>query len=82
MIVTKMSAGLIAPAAIGFYRWALAGALLTPFALPGAWAQRAQILRHWPKLAVLGGLAMALYQGWPMWPRRPPPPPTWASSPP
>ena len=27
MIVTKMSAGLIAPAAIGFYRWALAGAL-------------------------------------------------------
>lgn len=63
MIVTKMSAGLIAPAAIGFYRWALAGALLTPFALPGAWAQRAQILRHWPKLAVLGGLAMALYQG-------------------
>ena len=58
-----MSAGLIAPAAIGFYRWALAGALLTPFALPGAWAQRAQILRHWPKLAVLGGLAMALYQG-------------------
>ena len=28
MIVTKMAAGVIAPAAIGFYRWALAGLLL------------------------------------------------------
>ena len=63
MIVTKMAAGVIAPAAIGFYRWALAGVLLTPFALPGVWAQRRQILPNLPKLAVLGGLGMALYQG-------------------
>ncbi|MCY1197511.1 carboxylate/amino acid/amine transporter [compost metagenome] len=63
MIVTKMAAGVIAPAAIGFYRWAMAGALLTPFALPGVWAQRRQILPNLPRLAVLGGLGMALYQG-------------------
>lgn len=63
MIVTKMAAGVIAPAAIGFYRWALAGVMLTPFALPGVWAQRRQILPSLPKLAVLGGLGMALYQG-------------------
>ena len=63
MIVTKMAAGVIAPAAIGFYRWALAGIVLTPFALPGVWAQRRQVLAHLPKFAVLGGLGMALYQG-------------------
>ncbi|WKK16875.1 DMT family transporter [Achromobacter insolitus] len=63
MIVTKMAASAIAPAAIGFYRWALAGVVLTPFALPGVWAQRRQILPSLPKLAVLGGLGMALYQG-------------------
>ena len=62
MIVTKMSAGLIAPAAIGFIagRWPARCSHLRP---AGRLAQRAQILRHWPKLAVLGGLAMALYQG-------------------
>jgi drug/metabolite transporter (DMT)-like permease len=63
MIVTKMAAGVIAPAAIGFYRWALAGIVLTPFALPGVWSQRRQVLAHLPKFAVLGGLGMALYQG-------------------
>ncbi len=63
MIVTKMAAGVIAPAAIGFYRWALAGVILTPFALPGVWAQRRQIRPNLLKFAVLGGLGMALYQG-------------------
>lgn len=63
MIVTKMAAGVISPAVIGFYRWALAGAVLTPFALPGVWAQRKLIAPHLPKFAVLGGLGMALYQG-------------------
>lgn len=63
MIVTKMAAGVIAPAAIGFYRWALAGLLLTPFALPAAWRQRRALWPYLPKFAVLGGLGMALYQG-------------------
>src|SRR6478609_5715847 len=63
MIVTKMAAGVISPAVIGFYRWALAGVMLTPFALPGVWAQRRLIVPYLPKFAVLGGLGMALYQG-------------------
>ncbi|KAG1245074.1 hypothetical protein G6F65_021439 [Rhizopus arrhizus] len=63
MIVTKMAAGVISPAVIGFYRWAIAGAVLTPFALPGVWAQRRLIVPYLPKFAVLGGLGMALYQG-------------------
>ncbi|WP_251864430.1 DMT family transporter [Achromobacter sp. Marseille-Q4962] len=63
MIVTKMAAGVIAPAAIGFYRWVLAGALLTPFALPGTWAQRRLVLACLPRLAALGALGMWLFQG-------------------
>lgn len=45
------------------YRWALAGLLLTPFALPAAWRQRRALWPYLPKFAVLGGLGMALYQG-------------------
>ncbi len=63
MIVTKMAAGVISPAVIGFYRWALAGVVLTPFALPGVWRNRRAVLPYLPKFAVLGGLGMALYQG-------------------
>ena len=63
MIVTKMAAGVISPAVIGFYRWALAGVVLTPFALPGVWRNRRLVLPYLPKFAVLGGLGMALYQG-------------------
>lgn len=63
MIVTKMAADVIAPTTIGFYRWVLAGVLLTPVALPGVWRQRREIRPHLAKLAVLGGLGMALYQG-------------------
>lgn len=63
MIVTKMAADVIAPASIGFYRWVLASAVLTPFILP-------RVVRNWRtiapqlgKLAVLGALGMAVYQG-------------------
>ncbi|CAB3732337.1 hypothetical protein LMG3458_04965 [Achromobacter deleyi] len=63
MIVTKMAADVISPAVIGFYRWALAGVVLTPFALPGVWRNRRVVLPYLPKFAVLGGLGMALYQG-------------------
>ncbi|MFK8331123.1 DMT family transporter [Pseudomonas sp. BJa5] len=61
-VVTKLSAGAIFPAEIGFYRWLLAGLLFTPFLLR-------PLLRHWPeirpnlgKIFILGVLGMAVYQ--------------------
>ncbi|KFK93299.1 MULTISPECIES: DMT family transporter [unclassified Serratia (in: enterobacteria)] len=61
-VVSKVSATVIEPAAISFYRWLLALIVLTPFALPG-------VIRHWPtvrangwKLMILGLLGMVLYQ--------------------
>lgn len=63
MVVTKMAAGVIAPTSIGFYRWLLAGALLTPFVLPGVVRGWRAIVPHLLKLAVLGALGMAVYQG-------------------
>ncbi|WP_095169532.1 DMT family transporter [Pseudomonas sp. Irchel 3H3] len=61
-VITKMSAGAIFPAEIGFYRWLLAGLLFTPFMLK-------PVLQHWPlirpnlgKIFVLGVLGMAVYQ--------------------
>lgn len=62
-LVTKTAAVVIEPAAIAFYRWLLAGLILTPFLLPAVWRQRAVVAAYWPKLAVLGFLGMAIYQG-------------------
>lgn len=62
-LVTKMAAGAIEPAAITFYRWLLAGTVLTPFVLRAVWQQRAVVVAHWPKLAFLGLLGMGMYQG-------------------
>lgn len=62
-LVTKSAADAIAPGAIAFYRWVLAGALLTPFVARAVWRRRALVAQHWRKLAVLGMLGMGLYQG-------------------
>ncbi|MFL9880549.1 DMT family transporter [Herbaspirillum rhizosphaerae] len=61
-VVSKMSAGLIEPAAISFYRWLLAGLILTPFLLKPVWRQRRAIQPHLPKILVLALLGMVLYQ--------------------
>lgn len=62
-IVTKSAATVIEPASIALYRWALAFLVLTPFVGKGVWSARAIIAGHWPKLALLGVLGMASYQG-------------------
>ena len=61
-VVNKLSAGVIEPETISFYRWVLALIILTPFCLKGT-------LKHWAaikpllgKLCFLGFLGMALYQ--------------------
>lgn len=62
VVVSKLSATTIDPSAITFYRLLLAVALMSVFTLRGAWRNRAQLAVHLPKLAVLGFLAMALFQ--------------------
>jgi len=62
-LVTKAAAVAIEPAAITFYRWLLAGLVLTPFVLRSVWRQRAVVAAHWPQLALLGCLGMGMYQG-------------------
>lgn len=61
-VVSKVSATAIDPAAISFYRWALALIVLTPFVLPGALRNWPAIRANWWKLMVLGLLGMVLYQ--------------------
>lgn len=61
-IVSKLSAGLIEPAAISFYRWVLAGLILTPFLLKPVWRQRRTIRPHLLKIVALALLGMVLYQ--------------------
>lgn len=62
-LVTKAASAVIDPAAITFYRWLLAGLVLSPFLLRSVWRQRSIVVRHWPKLAFLGLLGMSMYQG-------------------
>ncbi|WP_034293574.1 DMT family transporter [Herbaspirillum sp. RV1423] len=61
-IVSKMSAGVIEPAAMSFYRWLLAGLLLTPFCLRGVLRERHRIRPHWWKIVLLALFGMVLYQ--------------------
>lgn len=63
VVVTKLAATEVHPSVIAFERWALALLLLTPFLIRSVWRLRRQILPHLPKLAVLGLLGMAAYQG-------------------
>ncbi|MDZ5435266.1 DMT family transporter [Pseudomonas fluorescens] len=61
-VITKMSAGAIFPAEIGFYRWLLAGLLFTPFMLKPVIAHWPVIRPHLGKIFILGVLGMAVYQ--------------------
>jgi drug/metabolite transporter (DMT)-like permease len=61
-IVAKLSARVIDPAAMVFYRWLIAGVFMAPFLVRPAWQQRQAILKTLPKLAVLGLLGMVFFQ--------------------
>jgi len=62
VIVSKLADGVVDPAAIAFYRWLLAGALLLPIFAKPVWQQRRQVFRYLPKLFVLSMLGMVMYQ--------------------
>ncbi|ARU03839.1 EamA family transporter [Comamonas serinivorans] len=61
-VVSKLAAGAIAPTEIGFLRWVLAAALLTPFLLPRCLRQAAVIRPQLGRIVVLGLLGMVIYQ--------------------
>jgi drug/metabolite transporter (DMT)-like permease len=61
-VITKMSAGAIFPAEIGFYRWLLAGLLFTPFMLKPVIDHWSAIAPNLGKVFILGVLGMAIYQ--------------------
>jgi drug/metabolite transporter (DMT)-like permease len=61
-VVSKLSAGLIAPEAISFYRWLLAGLLMTPFLIRPVWQARHIYRPYWKHIAALTLLGMVLYQ--------------------
>lgn len=60
-VVTKASAGVIAPAEIAFYRWLFAALLLTPIVGRQVLANRQAIRMQLVRLSVLGILGSALY---------------------
>nr|WP_148226719.1 DMT family transporter [Ferrimonas balearica] len=61
-LVGKMSVDVISPAAIAFYRWALAALLLTPFVLPSVWRVRRVIFRNLGRLTLLAALGIVAFQ--------------------
>ncbi|WP_337262248.1 MULTISPECIES: DMT family transporter [unclassified Serratia (in: enterobacteria)] len=62
VVVNKVSANVIDPAAISFYRWLLAFIVLTPFVLVGVIRNRVIVIANWWKLLILALLGMVLYQ--------------------
>jgi drug/metabolite transporter (DMT)-like permease len=62
VIVSRMSAHTIGPEAITFYRLLLAVVLMSMFVAAPAWRNRAVIWPHFGQFAVLGFLAMCLFQ--------------------
>ena len=61
-VVSKLAAGSISAAEIGFFRWVVAAALFTPFVLPGIWRLRAAIKPLLGRIVILGVLGMVIYQ--------------------
>ncbi|WLC11729.1 DMT family transporter [Bradyrhizobium elkanii] len=62
VIVSRLSAHTIGPQAITFYRLLVAVLLMSPFVARGAWRNRHAIWPHLGPLAILGFLAMCLFQ--------------------
>jgi drug/metabolite transporter (DMT)-like permease len=60
-IVGKTLAPLVPPAALTFWRWAIALALISPIVAPRLWASRAVIGAHWRPIALLGLLGGGLH---------------------
>ena len=60
-IVGKILAPLVPPAAMTFWRWAIALALIAPWVAPRLWASRTVVASHWRPIALLGLLGGGLH---------------------
>ena len=60
-IAGKALAPLVPPAALTFWRWAIALALISPLVAPRLWAHRELIRAHWRPIALLGLLGGGLH---------------------
>lgn len=61
-VVNRLAVGVLFPLEIGFYRWLLAGLVLTPFLALPLWRCRDQVRPHLAHIVVLGLLGMVAYQ--------------------
>lgn len=60
-VVGRAVHGLIPPAGLAFWRWAIALAVLAPFAGGAVWRERAAVRRHWRLLAVMGLMSVCAF---------------------
>jgi len=66
-IVGRLLAELVPPAALTFWRWAIALALIAPVVGPRLWASRALLARNWRPIVVLGLLGGGLHNTLQYW---------------
>ena len=66
-IAGRVLADLVPPAALTFWRWAIALALIAPVVGPRLWASRALLARHWRPIVVLGLLGGGLHNTLQYW---------------
>ena len=59
-LLGRAAAETVPPVALAFWRWCVAFLIVLPFALPGLIAHRRRIAEIWPRLLLLGGLAMGV----------------------
>lgn len=59
-VAARMADGVVSPAALAFWRWALTFAVLVPLVGRALWRHRAVLRAEWPKLLVLGAFGMAV----------------------
>ncbi|MBP7704839.1 MAG: DMT family transporter [Caulobacter sp.] len=60
-IAGRLMAGVVPPMALSFWRWVLATALITPFALPHLKADWPELKRRWPMVLALSASGVASF---------------------
>jgi drug/metabolite transporter (DMT)-like permease len=59
-VAARMADGVVGPAALAFWRWFLAAALILPIAVGGLWRKRALLRSEWVHILALGLIGMTI----------------------